>query len=110
MMKGRANRLWFEAAVAEDIGRLPWVVISEPSPIFRSRQPSRRITGPIVMSRKSSEGGYFVQLTNEKQVKRKLFWPDHGCGSPYKFTANHDESRAQCRSQPEQLLPALSRL
>ena len=46
------------------------------------------IVGPSVISRKSSEAGYFVVLRNEKSVC------DHGCGSPYRLNPRSTRNSA----------------
>src|SRR5580658_11139899 len=42
--------------------------------------------GPRVISRYSSEGGYFVVFKNDNAVKTADFCVSHGTGSPYKLT------------------------
>lgn len=38
--------------------------------------------GPIVIIRKCSDGGYFVQFRNESTVKTAGRWTNQGDGSP----------------------------
>src|SRR5882724_2082359 len=49
----------------------------------RSSSGNSAIVGPRVINRKSSDGGYFWQLKNEKHVRNALALGLHFSGSPY---------------------------
>ena len=48
----------------------------------RSSTAMNAIAGPRVISRKSSDGGFFVQFTNERAVSKGVRCDDQARGSP----------------------------
>ncbi len=62
----------------------PYVVSQRTmTPFACSNNPSRTIAGPSVIIRKSSDGGYFSQLTNESSVASPVSCGLQPTGSPY---------------------------